>query len=153
MAEVNTMFRVSGHDDAAVTLATPIPLHYEMEGEEEMDEGSVAELMEIDIISLNEDDFDYEFEEEMTEMPRQQPESNSCFSFGFSSNPKPATASPERKWSNYCGLETWGMSKPMTSQAIGQGYMHPNIGSQQQSQPQSIGSGFSYNPTTFFCSR
>lgn len=155
MALAEAFFQSENSDEVSIEA---IQVKEEEEGD--MDEGSVAGLMELDIISIDEEDI--HFDNIADHYDQAKPlESSGCFSWNSTAK---STFSPERKIGNYCGLEAWGMTRtqPSEPQSIGMGsqqFIPQTIGSgtysQQPPQPQQQNFGFSfgYNPTSFFCSR
>lgn len=149
--------------------------------DEEMDEASVAELMELDIISIDEDDFDMSYFDGENSSPAPQP-ANSCFNWDTTSRLCGNTTNSMA--GNFCGLENWSMMRnqshasssvpqqpasshlfygQQTSESIShqqhqQSYVYQQHSQQQQQQQgqqftnQSSISNF-YNATAYFCAR
>lgn len=98
----------------------------------ELEDTSVAELMELDIISLDEDDFDFDFM--ASNDPPSPPNNPSLNCFGYTADWNCASttvANAASKVGNYCGLESWGMARPQPMQHQQQQIMYP----QQPSMP------------------
>lgn len=131
--------------------------------DEEMEENSVADLMELDIISIDEDDFDMSY---LDSSQQQMPSSsgNGCFGSDWNTTARlcgnVANTAP-----NYCGLEAWNRGggqmfgqqqqyQPQQQQHQQQSFASQFFYSQQQPpQPQQHQNSQFYNATAFFCSR
>jgi len=108
----------------------------------EFDDASVAELMELDIISLDEEDFDFDFLSPSENNP--SPQNAAGFNcFGYTSTDlhcaSTTVANAAAKVGNYCGLESWGMSsrQPAPQQLPQQQYnMYPQAAMPMYAQQQ-----------------
>jgi hypothetical protein len=136
------------------------------EDDDEMDEASVQELMELDIISIDDEDFDMNYFE--SQPPKRT--AKNCFNWDSTSR-FCGNMTNHATSGNFCGLENWSMLRPsnqtaapvqqtpMTQLFYGQ-QRHESVPQQQQppqnqhmlQHPQSSMSNF-YNATAYFCAR
>jgi hypothetical protein len=140
--------------------AVPVDVDQIQDDSDLMDESSVAELMELDIISLDEDDFDFSFS---VEPPVQQPSSSyNCLNMEWNTaNICGGFSQGNSIRSNICGSEPWGIVRqnPQQQVQVPSHFQQSNQNLSNQSSYFSMGfnngqqqQGF-YNATTFFCSR
>lgn len=121
-------------DHQTTLQAVPVPDN-NADDDEEMDDASVAELMELDIISLDEEDFDFDFLDQSAPQALSS-SSNNCFSSDWgTSRICGGAASTAAAASNMCGLESWNIMR---------GYQPQQMPPQQQQQQQPH-----YNPFHF----
>ncbi len=138
--------------------------------EEDNDDNSVDNLMELDIISFDEEDMDF-LESEDESDSRQITKSGRfeidpcCFNFDWNGN-NSSNQINKTPLFNLCGLETWGMNSnqskliPNATMQIGSGELQQKHGSllthpQHSSMNNSmiLNNNMNINVTSFLCSR
>lgn len=126
----------------------------EMDDDDEQ-ENSVDNLMDLDIISFDEEDMDFlESDDEAAGNGSTKFEIDPCcFNFDWNANhvnKQQSVAVNSRSQYNLCGLETWGQTLPQSAVPIGKGNVFPEQKIFVQTGQQQLGN---INMTTMFCSR
>lgn len=139
------------------------------EEEEEEEDNSVDNLMELDIISFDEDDMDFlESEDESGSTPAAKQGrfeiDPCCFNFDWNNNQSNTNSGNNKPSTSYnlCGLEAWGMSSNHQNKSIPNASLQTGRGELQQKiiglnvQAPYPGNGYSgsnLNVTSFFSPR